>query len=110
MTLDQPSWQGASFGMFATYDNRSSRTVTVTVTEPERTYRASLPAALRDDAERLKVVPTDAHAEALAEAALELVRDEGASRVLVEVRRPVIREDESLTLRFETIATGSAGS
>lgn len=105
-TLDQSSWQGASFGMFATYDNRSSRTVVVTVTRPDGPARATVPSSLRDDATRLSVVPTDGGARALARSVLAVADD--ATAVQVEVWRLVLQSDDGLTVRTEPLASGSA--
>ena len=104
---DQSSWQGASFGMFATYDNRTSRTVIVEVDRGEGPERVDLPPELRDDAERLKVVPTEGGAGALAAAVLERVDDERAS-VDVEVRRVVLDDHDGLEVRVEPIVEAGA--
>ena len=110
ITLDQSSWQGASFGMFATYDNRSSRTVRVTVQDGTDRHLASLPAELHDDATRLLVVPTDGAARDLAEEALRLIDPRAAATVVVEVRRVRVRDDDAgLSLRVEPMARGTAG-
>lgn len=105
--LQQSSWQGASFGMFATYDNDSSRSVIVTVTEAGRRRRVRLPEDLRDDATRLRVVPTDAAARALAAAVLDASVDD-ATGARVEVWRLVLEGDARLSVRVEPIASGSA--
>jgi hypothetical protein len=87
--LDQSSWQGASFGMFATYDNRTSRHVRVTVDSAgqDEPVRVQLPAELEDDAERLRVLPSAAAARRLAAETLERVPEGKGERVVVEVRR-----------------------
>ena len=96
-TLDQSSWQGASFGMFARYDNSTSRVVLVTVDRPEGRVRVRLPGSLKDDAERLLVVPTEGAARALAAAVRERIDGSGARSVVVEVWRLRLRaEDDHL--------------
>ena len=91
-TLQQSSWKGASFGMFATYDG-PSRSVRVTASGPEGPYRVSLPDSLRDDANRLRIVPTQGAAEAMARAVLDLGASEGVTAVRVEVVRVVLDAD-----------------
>ena len=81
-THDQSSWRGASFGMFTTYDNETSRVVVVTVDGT----RVGLPDDLRDDEERLKVVPTAGAARRLAHAVLR-VAPPGTTDVEVTVWR-----------------------
>ena len=110
--LDQSSWQGASFGMFATYDNRTSRLVRVTVDGPgqDDPVRIQLPAELEDDAERLRVLPTDAAARRLAAETLERVPAGKGDRVAVEVRRLQIEPqgDAGLRLGVAPLAFGEA--
>jgi hypothetical protein len=108
-TLHQSSWQGVSFGMFATYDNPASRIVRVTIDGDDRPYRAALPESLQDDATRLSVVPTERAAERLARSVLPLVVDDGATRVTVEVWRIDLRDrDGHLKLRLEPMVDGVA--
>lgn len=95
-TLQQSSWQGASFGMFATYDNRASRTVVVQVAESGTQRRVRLPSDLEDDATRLTVVPTDDAARRLAEEVLDLVP--GADEVEVDVWRLQVRTTKGALL------------
>jgi hypothetical protein len=109
ITLDQSTWQGASFGMFATYDNSVSRIVRVTIDDPSGAKRATLPPDLRDDDLRLRVVPTAPGARRLARSVLERVRDDGAERVTVEVWRLRLRDRAGhLQLRMERIVSGVA--
>ena len=111
VTLHQSSWHGASFGMFATYDNVSSRTVRVTLDGAggASPVRVQLPAALEDDAGRLEVVPTDAGARRLAAEILERVPADRARRVLVEVWRVRVRDEGGdLRLGAEPLARGQA--
>jgi hypothetical protein len=103
---DQSSWQGASFGMFATYENDSSRSVAVTVDGGSGPQRVSLPKDLQDDVRRLEVTPSDAAATRLASAVTERV---GAGvTVEVVVRRVVLDGDDPLTLHYDPLASGSA--
>lgn len=109
VVLDQSSWQGVSFGMFATYDNLASRTVRVTVDGPDGAFRARLPSGLDDDAVHLKVVPTDAAARRLAAATLEEVAGGRGGRVVVEVWRIRLDDhDGRLRLGTERLARGEA--
>ncbi len=107
-TLDQSSWQGASFGMFATYDNDVSRTVVVTASLPDDPARVALPSHLHDDARQLQVVPTDARARRLAQATLRDATQDRATRVHVAVLGVRLQDDGVLTLRFEQLASGEA--
>lgn len=93
IAVEQSSWQGATFGMFATYDNRTSRTIVITLTEPEGERRVAVPPELRDDARRLGVVPTEAGARALARRVLALADD--ATAVSIEVWRLDLDDDEA---------------
>lgn len=109
--LDQSSWQGASFGMFATYDNRTSRHVRVTVDGAghDQPVRARLPPELEDDAERLRVLPTDGAARRLAAETLERVPASKGERVMVEVRRLKIDpEGGGLRVSVAPLAFGEA--
>jgi hypothetical protein len=53
-TLEQSSWHGSGFGMFATFENASHRLVRVTTADGER-----LRAADPDLVQRARVVPDD---------------------------------------------------
>lgn len=86
-TLGQSSWRGVSMGMFATYDNETSRVVEVTVENAGGATRVSLPPDLADDRDRLKVVPTDGAARRLATAVLASAQPAGATRASVTVWR-----------------------
>jgi hypothetical protein len=108
-TLHQSSWQGVSFGMFATYDNTTSRIVRVTVESDDGPQRVDLPPDLRDDATRLRVVPTEGMARALARAVLTRVGATRGHEVRVEVWRLVLRDgDGGLRLRLEPLVAGAA--
>jgi hypothetical protein len=103
---DQSSWQGATFGMFATYENDISRTVVVTVDRGDGPERVALPGELDDDVRRLAVVPTEGAARDLARAVLDLV-DGADVTVTVEVRRVALEDDEDLRLHLETLVQAS---
>jgi hypothetical protein len=105
---DQSSWEGASFGMFATYDNHVSRIVEVTVTGPDGPYRAALPDTLQDDALRLRVAPSRDAAERLAREVLGRVVDDGATEVTVELWRIAVDGEDGFRLRLEPVVTGTA--
>jgi hypothetical protein len=102
----QTSWRGASFGMFATYENDVSRVVVVVLDKGDGPTRVTLPDSLADDVLALRVVPTDAHAAELARAVLDLV--DGPARVDVTVRKIVLSGDDQLTLRYRPLASGEA--
>jgi hypothetical protein len=104
---DQTSWRGASFGMFATYDNDVSRRVIVSVDRGDGVQRVGLPDDLRDDVRRLRVAPTSGAARALARAVLERV-PEGPATVRVEVRGLSLDAGESLRAHLETIVDAEA--
>jgi hypothetical protein len=104
---DQSSWQGASFGMFATYDNRVSRVVIATLRQDDEVTRLAIPADLRDDARRLTVAPTGGGARSMARAIVSRV--EGDSTVRIEVRGPALEHDaDGLELRLTVLAEGEA--
>jgi hypothetical protein len=105
---DQSSWEGASFGMFATYDNHVSRLVLVTVTGPDGPFLARLPDSLEDDALRLRVAPSEGAADRLARQVAALVADDGATRVTVELWRIAVDDAHGFRLRFEPVLTGTA--
>ncbi|MGH9084246.1 MAG: hypothetical protein ACRDYW_02230 [Acidimicrobiales bacterium] len=109
VTLDQTSWQGASFGMFATYDSRPSRAVVIDVVADGERRRIAVPRALEDDAVELTVVPTDRGARSLARGVLAELASQGVTAVQVEVRRLVVdTEPKALRIRAETTARGAA--
>jgi hypothetical protein len=100
---DQSSWEGASFGMFATYENHVSRVVVVSVDGPDGRFQASLPSELRDDALRLRVAPSQGAIDRLADDVADLVRGDGATSVTVELRRLQLdNRDGRLEARYET--------
>lgn len=104
---DQSSWQGAGFGMFATYENDVSRVVIVSVDRGDGPVRVLLPSDLRDDAERLAVVPSQASASELAQSVLDHVGDDDATAT-VEVRKVVLHGNRPLLLDLEPLVSGSA--
>lgn len=56
-TIDQSSWSGAGFGMFATYDSEQHRFVLLEVERPDG-RREVIPAPARRPALEAEVVPT----------------------------------------------------
>jgi hypothetical protein len=66
--LDQSSWSGAGFGMFATIDGDNYRSVRGYVRTPEGLERVPLPRELTRQGFEVRVVPTDRRARALARA------------------------------------------
>jgi len=105
---DQSSWEGASYGMFATYENHVSRLVVVTVTGPDGSFRAAVPEDLADDARRLRVAPSQGAVDRLAAAVAERVADEGATEVEVALWRIALDEDDGLRLRLVEVLAGTA--
>ena len=111
VTMDQSSWQGASFGMFATYDNSTSRVVHATIHGRDGQARVQLPEDLADDAERLRVVPTDGAARRLAEDVLARVPAAKGQRVVVEVwrlRLSHVGDDDRLRATRQRLARAEA--
>jgi hypothetical protein len=99
--LDQSSWSGAGFGMFATIDSETFRPVRGWVVDDEGSRPVALPAELERAAFELQVVPTEDRARALAERWRDLVA-KGRGRFVVEVWR--LQFDSSSThLNVETL-------
>jgi hypothetical protein len=105
---DQSSWEGASFGMFATYENHVSRLVVITVTGPDGQFRAALPADLQDDALRLRVAPSQAAIDRLARSVARRVADDGATAVAIALWRIELDDSSGLRLRFEPVLKAEA--
>lgn len=105
---DQSSWEGASFGMFATYENHTWRVVEVTVTGADGPYQAALPPDLADDATRLRVAPSADAARRIAEAALDRIDDAGPVRVDVVLWGVVLDDDDGFRLRYGELQRGEA--
>lgn len=110
ITLDQSSWQGASFGMFATYESSRSRVVQVRVHGAGGEVAVPLPEGLADDGERLEVVPTGGAARRLAAAVLQRLPPASGQRVVVEVwgLRVTRDEDDRLRATRRRLAQGEA--
>lgn len=81
--LDQSSWRGGSFGMFATYEHDRARTVVITAVHGTERRTVTIPEDLKDLRDRAVVVP---HGSAAAELAHRLLDHTGADRVVLEVR------------------------
>lgn len=65
---DQPSWKGATFGMFARVDNVPTRVARAYVVDAEgEQHDVALPSTLEDDYERTLALPTPRRVSALAE-------------------------------------------
>lgn len=106
---DQSSWEGASFGMFSTYENHVSRVVLVTVVGPDGRVQALLPPDLRDDALRLRVAPSQGAIDRLARDVLGRVEDEGATSVEVELRTLHLSAGpDGLSARYKTALEATA--
>lgn len=105
---DQSSWEGASFGMFATYENHVWRVVEVTVTGPDGSYQALLPTDLADDARRLRVAPSEGAADRLARAALDRIDDRSPVQVEVVLWGVTLDDADGLELGYEEIERGMA--
>lgn len=104
--LDQSSWQGASFGMFATYDNRTTRVVVVQVEEDGVVQAVPVPAELRPEADRLLVVPSQPAADSLADRVLQ--SSDHHQRAIVEVRALVLDGADDLQVSWRTITSAVA--
>jgi hypothetical protein len=65
--LDQSTWSGVGFGMFATFENDTNRFVAVTVEVDGERRRAAVPDDLRSDADELLIVPSAGATRAMAD-------------------------------------------
>ena len=65
--LDQTTWRGVGFGMFASFDDEANRRVRVEVELDGRRLPAGVPAERRRAADRLRTVPSTAATRRLAE-------------------------------------------
>ena len=84
-TLDQSSWSGAGFGMFATYESEITRFTRVhAVTDDGETQIPVPPEAGRAFVEAT-VVPTDGYLEALADEVIATLDDPEVDAVRVEL-------------------------
>lgn len=98
-TLDQSSWHGTGFGMFATYDSAQTRAVRAW-TMPGREPLAVDESTVVEEA---RIVPTEANARA---AAQRIAADAGlpaGSRVLIEIRGVEVERSGS-TLFVTTVS------
>lgn len=96
-TLDQSPWSGAGFGMFASIDGETSRSVRGVVVTDDDTTDAALPPSVRRAAFELAVVPTESAAEALAERWAEELDLPDDAHLVVSVRNVDIDQDLRLT-------------
>lgn len=104
---DQSSWEGATFGMFATYDNHVSRVVVVTVTDADGPVRVALPDDLQKRGLLLRIAPSQGDIDGLARSVADRVRDDGATRVRVELWRIALQGGDALRLRLEPALTAT---
>ena len=84
---DQSSWSGAGFGMFATIDNEDSRFLRAYLLQPGGERLVPLPASLRDDALRVRVLPTADRLGDLARRWRTALPDAGDAPLRVELWR-----------------------
>jgi hypothetical protein len=93
VTLDQSTWIGGGFGMFATYDYDDTRVVTGWYEAPGSRPAVTAPIST-DLLLRARVVPSEANARRVAEAILETGEaPAGATAVVVEVRGRELVDD-----------------
>ena len=75
-TLDQSSWIGCGFGMFATLENNVSRFVL-----PRYSDDSQIPSAWQNRLHRVKVIPIQKHLDQLRGLALPVDREPAPSRL-----------------------------
>jgi hypothetical protein len=101
--LDQSSWHGSGFGMFATFDSAQTRRVLAWI-EPDG---KSVP--VDDDADAIelaRIVPTDSRARDVARALADDDLVPPGATVRVEVRGVDVQEvDGELTVETVTLAS-----
>lgn len=105
-TLDQSPWSGAGFGMFASIDGETSRSVVGVVVTDDGATDASLPRELRRQAFELAVVPSASAADDLAERWAEVLQLPEGEHVEVTLRSVDI--DDELRLTSEVLVEGSS--
>lgn len=86
-TLEQSTWQGAGFGMFATYDFDDTRSVVAVAVVDGREVLMSLDGVSPSLHRRARVVPSDAVLRTVGEV-LTTTAPAGATAVRIEVRGP----------------------
>jgi hypothetical protein len=110
--LDQSSWHGSGFGMFATYDSEQTRTVRAWL-EPSG---QPVPVPDTDTVLLARIVPTDSNARAVARHLADRGAVRPGERVRVEVRGVDVDDVdgdltvETLLLASAALDVGSAGS
>lgn len=87
VTLEQSTWQGAGFGMFATYDFDDTRSVVAVAVIDGRDVLLSLDGIGPSLRRRARVVPSDAVLRTVGEV-LVSTAPAGTASVRVEVRGP----------------------
>jgi hypothetical protein len=106
-------WKGGGFGMFASLDGESFRTLRVFVEAPDRSEEILLPASLRKLGTKVQVFPSDGMIARLVRevAARQREADQPVSCVRVEVWRteyaPWSLEPERRLLRERTLEVDS---
>lgn len=93
LAFNQSSWQGAGFGMFATYDFDGTRGVVAAAVVEGEAVQLPLDDVTPDLYRRARVVPTD---DVLREmvAALRPVAPAGFTAIVVEVRGPAMEDGQ----------------
>jgi hypothetical protein len=105
-TLDQSPWSGAGFGMFATIDGETTRSIHGVVVSGDETTEAALPENLRRSAFELAVVPTESATDELAERWAEELDLPDDAHLVVSVRSVDI--DQDLRLTTDVIVEGTS--
>lgn len=100
--LDQSTWSGFGFGMFATIDSEEHRVVRAAAIVSGDEVPVPVPGALRREAFELRSVPTERRAAAFAEALADAgALPEGSDQVIVEVWAADLERDPlALSIRL----------
>ena len=104
--IEQSPWSGAGFGMFASIDGETSRTIRGVVVSGGDTTDSELPEHLRRAAFELVVVPSSAAADELAERWAEALDLPDDAHLELSVR--AVEIDADLRLSTEVIVEGSS--
>jgi hypothetical protein len=103
MTLDQSSWKGGGFGMFATYDHEVTRAVVILVDRGDGFEVADPGPDDGDTQARLRALPRERDVTAYAHTVLSRLPD--ARRVVIEVRGHHL---DGTRLSFPVLSSGEA--
>lgn len=99
--VDQSSWQGIGFGMFATYEYTPARTARVVATVDGERTEVGVPGDMRDRLERVLVAPGDDDAVELARMLLDR---HGASALELQILGHSVRStDDGLEISFKEL-------